>query len=52
MKEAVKFIVRKGVTVARSVEAGFNDDTIKLRVLERLDVIKGSKRSIKKIELA
>lgn len=52
MKEAVKFIVRKGVTVARSAEAGFNDDTIKLRVLERFDVIKGSKRSIKKIELA
>lgn len=52
MKEAVKFIDRKGVTIARSTEAGFNDDTIKLRILERLDVIKGSVRSIKKIELA
>lgn len=52
MKEAVKFIDRKGVTIARSTEAGFNDDTIKLRILERLDVIKGSIRSVKKIELA
>lgn len=52
MKEAVKFIQRKDITIARSNEAGFNDDTIKLRILERLDVIKGSTRSIKKIELA
>ena len=52
MKEAVKYLERKGVTVARSAEAGFNDDTIKLRILERFDVIKGSVRSIKKIELA
>ncbi|URZ15328.1 phage major capsid protein [Clostridium felsineum] len=51
-KEAAKFIERMGVTVARSTEAGFNDDTIKLRVLERIDVAKGSVRSIKKIELA
>lgn len=49
-KEAVKFIERKGVTIARSTEAGFKDDTVKLRILERLDVIKGSTRSIKKIE--
>lgn len=52
MKEAVKYIERKGVTIARSTEAGFKDDTIKLRILERIDVIKGSVRSIKKIELA
>ena len=52
MKEAVKYLERKGVTIARSTEAGFNDDTIKLRILERFDVIKGSVRSIKKIELA
>lgn len=52
MKEAVKFLERKGVTIARSTEAGFNTDTIKLRILERFDVIKGSTRSIKKIELA
>lgn len=52
MKEAVKYPERKGVTIARSTEAGFNDDTIKLRILERFDVIKGSVRSIKKIELA
>lgn len=49
-KEAVKFIERKGVTIARSTEAGFKDDTVKLRILERLDVIKGPTRSIKKIE--
>lgn len=52
MKEAVKYPERKGVTIARSTEAGFNTDTIKLRILERFDVIKGSTRSIKKIELA
>lgn len=52
MKEAVKFIQRKDVTIARSGEAGFKDDTIKLRILERFDVTKGSTRSIKKIELA
>lgn len=52
MKEAIKYIERKGVTIAKSTEAGFNDDTIKLRILERFDVIKGSTRSIKKIELA
>lgn len=52
MKEAVKYLERKGVTIARSMEAGFKDDTIKLRILERFDVIKGSVRSIKKIELA
>ncbi|MDF2803063.1 MAG: phage major capsid protein family [Anaerocolumna sp.] len=51
-KEAVKFIERMGVSIARSTEAGFTDDTIKLRILERLDVAKGSVRSIKKIELA
>lgn len=50
-REAVKFVQRKEVTVARSTEAGFRDDTVKLRILERLDVIKGSTRSIKKIEL-
>lgn len=50
MKEAVKFCDRKAVTVARSTEAGFKDDTIKLRILERFGVVKGSVRSIKKIE--
>ncbi|MDU5262754.1 MAG: phage major capsid protein, partial [Clostridium celatum] len=49
-KEAVKFIDRKAVTLARSTEAGFKDDTVKIRILERFDVIKGSTRSIKKIE--
>ncbi|MDU4882698.1 phage major capsid protein [uncultured Clostridium sp.] len=49
-KEAVKFVERKGVTIARSTEAGFRDDTVKLRILERLDVVKGATRSIKKIE--
>ncbi|EDT74749.1 phage major capsid protein [Clostridium butyricum] len=51
MKEAVKFFDRKGATIARSTEAGFNNDTVKLRILERLDVKPGSKRSVKKIEL-
>ncbi len=50
MKEAVKYLERKGITVARSTEAGFKDDTIKLRILERFTAIKGSARSIKKIE--
>lgn len=50
-KEAVKFIEREDITIARSTEAGFGDGTIKLRILERLDVIKGSARSIKKLEL-
>lgn len=48
--EAVKFFDRKAVTVARSTEAGFRDDTVKIRILERFDVAKGSVRSIKKIE--
>lgn len=49
-KEAVKFCDRKAVTIARSTEAGFRDDTVKLRILERFDVISGAKRSIKKLE--
>lgn len=51
MKEAVKFADRKALTIARSTEAGWKDDTVKLRVLERFDVFKGSVRSVKKIEL-
>ena len=50
-KEAIKYIERKGVTIAKSTEAGFETDTVKIRILERLDVIKGVTRSIKKIEL-
>lgn len=50
IKEAVKFIDRKQVTIAKSEEAGFENDTTKLRILERFDVILGSKRSIKRIE--
>ena len=49
MKEAVKFFKRMGITVARSTEAGFKDDTVKLRVLTRFDVKPGSKRSVKRI---
>lgn len=48
--EAVKFFDRKAVTIARSTEAGFRDDTVKIRILERFDVAKGSVRSLKKIE--
>lgn len=50
MKEAVKFCDRKGVTIAKSTEAGFETDTTKIRILQRYDVTKGSVRSIKKIE--
>ena len=48
--EAVKFFDRKAVTIAKSTEAGFRDDTTKIRILERFDVAKGSVRSLKKIE--
>lgn len=50
MKEAVKYCERKGITIARSTEAGFKDDTIKLRILERFIPVKGSVRSIKRLE--
>jgi HK97 family phage major capsid protein len=50
MKEAVKFCDRKAVTIAKSKEAGFDNDTVKIRILERFAVAKGSTRSIKKIE--
>jgi HK97 family phage major capsid protein len=50
MKEAVKYCDRKAVTIARSTEAGFKDDTVKIRILERFIPVKGSARSIKKIE--
>ncbi|MCS5420765.1 MULTISPECIES: phage major capsid protein [Psychrilyobacter] len=50
MKEAVKITPRKEATVAKSTEAGFSNDTVKLRVLERVGVQKGIVRSIKKIE--
>lgn len=50
MKEVVKYLDRKQVTIARSTEAGFNDDTVKVRILERFGVVKGSVRSLKKIE--
>lgn len=51
MKEAVKFIERKGVTIAKSDVAGFETDTVKVRILERLDVVAGNKRSVKSIEV-
>lgn len=50
MNEAVKYCDRKAVTIARSTEAGFKDDTVKIRILERFIPVLGSKRSIKKIE--
>jgi HK97 family phage major capsid protein len=50
MNEAVKYCDRKAVTIARSTEAGFRDDTVKIRILERFIPVKGSARSIKKIE--
>lgn len=49
--EAVKFFERKGISVKKSTEAGFNNDTVKIRILERNDVKAGpTKRSMKKIE--
>ncbi len=50
MKEVIKFCVRKGITIARSTEAGFTSDTVKIRILERVGAVKGSVRSLKKIE--
>jgi len=49
MKEAVKFFDRKQVTIAKAEK--FENDTKMLRILERIDVKKGSTRSIKKMEL-
>ncbi|MGU8476097.1 phage major capsid protein [Clostridium perfringens] len=48
-KEAVKFIDRKQITVATGKE--IKDDTEMWSILERIDVVSGSKRTIKKIEL-
>lgn len=48
MKEAVKFFDRKQVTIAKAEK--FENDTKMLRILERIDVKKGSARSIKKLE--
>lgn len=50
IKEAIKFFDRKAPTVARASK--FENDTNMVRILERLDVKKGTARSIKKIELA
>lgn len=48
-KEAVKFIDRKQLTVATGKE--IKDDTVMWSILERIDVVSGSKRTINKIEL-
>jgi len=48
MKEAIKFFDRKQVTIAKAEK--FENDTKMLRILERIDVKKGSTRSIKKLE--
>jgi len=50
LKEAVKYFDRNQFTVAKSTEAGFTTDTVKLRILKRFDVTKGIVRSLKKIE--
>jgi len=52
MSEAIKFMDRNQITIARSVDAGFKNDTIVLRILERFDVIPAVTRSISKYELA
>lgn len=50
--EALKFMDRQQITIARSVDAGFDTDEIKIRILERFDVICAVKRSISKYALA
>lgn len=50
-KEAVKYLDRKQITIAKSDEAGFENDTSKIRILERFVPELGSARSIKKIEI-
>lgn len=52
MHEAIKFIDRNEITIARSVDAGFDKDVIMLRILERFAVIAAVTRSINKYELA
>lgn len=49
MKEAVKFFDRKQVTIARAEK--FESGAKMVRVLERIDVKAGTKRSLKKIEM-
>ncbi|MCD3217878.1 phage major capsid protein [Clostridium botulinum C] len=48
LKEAVKYIDRKQITIKKWEDN--DNDTSKMSILERLDVICGSKRSLKKIE--
>lgn len=48
MKEGVKFFDRKQISIARAEK--FENDTKMVRVLERIDVKKGTIRSLKKIE--
>ncbi len=49
MKEAIKFIKKKGVKI--SSIPGFSDDTIKVKLIEEFDVVNGSSRTINKLEL-
>ncbi len=51
-KEVIKFFKRKGITVAKSSEAGFDDDTVKLRILGRFGVTKGTIRGAKHVQVA
>lgn len=48
-KELVKMFKRKEVTVAKSTEAGFTNDTVKVRILGRFGVSKGHVRHCYKI---
>ncbi|WP_195949282.1 phage major capsid protein [Clostridium saudiense] len=49
MKEAIKFIKKKGVKI--SSIPGFSNDTIKVKLIEEFDVVNGSSRAINKLEL-
>ncbi|MBK1809142.1 phage major capsid protein [Clostridium sp. YIM B02505] len=50
-KELVKLFKRNEFTIARSTEAGFNNDTVKVRILGRFGVNKGYVRNCYKVSI-
>ncbi|MGL4761875.1 MAG: phage major capsid protein [Sarcina sp.] len=51
LKELIKFFDRKTLEIATSAEALFGYNQTAVRAVERFDVVKGSERSAKKIEI-
>lgn len=49
MKEAIKFVKKKGVKI--SSIPGFTDSTIKVKLIEEFDVVNGPNRTVNKLEL-